>query len=118
MMCDSYFLILVEVFMNHVSAENICCTNHIEWTEHKVMGFEPPKKQIIWQCHNFKKYSHGNFSASSISLLNKSFVRITFYGAENKKKTRQLTIQTFVYYLFTLMPEKYLIKGNLICSVV
>ena len=41
--CDLYFTILVEVFMNHISAEN-----HIEWIEHKIMGFKPANRyQII-----------------------------------------------------------------------
>ena len=29
---DFYFTILVEVFMNHISAENTYFTNHVEWT--------------------------------------------------------------------------------------
>ena len=46
MTCNSYFTILVEVFTNHISVENTYFTNHIEWTEHKIMGF---KYQIIRQ---------------------------------------------------------------------
>ena len=31
-------------------AENTYFTNHIEWTEHKIMGFKPANRyQIIWQ---------------------------------------------------------------------
>ena len=28
--CDSYFTILVEVFMNRILAENTCFMNHVE----------------------------------------------------------------------------------------
>ena len=35
--CDLYFMIQVEVFMNHILAENTYFTNHIEWTEHTFM---------------------------------------------------------------------------------
>ena len=34
--CDSYFMVLIEVFMNHISAENTYFMNHIVWTEHKI----------------------------------------------------------------------------------
>ena len=34
---DSYFMILVEVFMNHILAENTYFTNHIERREHKIL---------------------------------------------------------------------------------
>ena len=36
---DSYSTILVEVFTNLSSEENTYLTNHLEWTEHKKMGF-------------------------------------------------------------------------------
>ena len=36
---DSYSTILVEVFTNLSSEENTYLTNHLEWTEHKMMGF-------------------------------------------------------------------------------
>ena len=50
MTCDLYFTILVEVFMNHILAENMYLTNHREWTEHKIMVLKPTiKYQIIWQ---------------------------------------------------------------------
>ena len=51
--CDSYFMILFEVFTNHISAENSYFMNHMEWREHKIMIFKPPNKyHIIWQCDN------------------------------------------------------------------
>ena len=43
---DLYFMILVEVFMNHILAETHF-TNHIEWTEHKIMVLKPPNKDQI-----------------------------------------------------------------------
>ena len=51
---DLYFMILVEVFTNQISGENMYFTNHIEWTEHKIMDFKLGNTyQIIWRCHNF-----------------------------------------------------------------
>ena len=47
---DLCFTILVEVFTNHTSAENTYFTNHIEWTECKIIGFKPTSRhQIIRQ---------------------------------------------------------------------
>ena len=55
MTCESYFMNLVEVFTNQILAENTYFTNHVEWTEHKIMALKPASKyQIIWQCHSFK----------------------------------------------------------------
>ena len=52
---DSYFTILVEVFTNHILAENTNFTNQIGWTEHEIMVLKPANKyKIIWQCHNFE----------------------------------------------------------------
>ena len=34
---DLYSAIVIELFTNHILAENTCFTNHIEWTGHKVM---------------------------------------------------------------------------------
>ena len=34
--CDLYFKTLVDIFTNHISAENTYFTNYIEWTEHKI----------------------------------------------------------------------------------
>ena len=51
----SYFTILVEVFKNHILAQNTYFTNHTELTEHKIMVFKLANKyQIIWQRHHFK----------------------------------------------------------------
>ena len=52
---DSYFTILVEVFMNHILAENTYFMNHVEWTEHKKTTLKFANKyRILWQCHCFK----------------------------------------------------------------
>ena len=49
MIHDLYFTIPVEVFMNHILAENTSFKNHAEWTEHKIIAFKPENKyQIIW----------------------------------------------------------------------
>ena len=62
MTCDSYFKILVEVFTNRNLAENTYFTNHMEWTEHKIMALKPASKyQIIWWCHNLKNTLINNF---------------------------------------------------------
>ena len=54
MTCDSNFTIFAEVFTNHTLAENTYFTNHVQWTEHKIMLKPACKYQIIQQCHNFK----------------------------------------------------------------
>ena len=65
-------------------------------TEHKIMVLKPANKyQIIWYCHNFENILIDNFWHHSISLLSKSF-QISFLQIA---KTRQLTIQRFIYYL-------------------
>ena len=46
---DSYFTILVEVFMNHMLAGSTYFTNHIEWTEHKIMAIKYANKNKIIQ---------------------------------------------------------------------
>ena len=62
MTCDSNFMILVKLFLNHFLAENTYFTNHIEWSEHKIIILKPAKKyQIIQQCHNFKNFLINNF---------------------------------------------------------
>ena len=77
---DSYFTILVEVFTNHIAAENTYFTNHIEWTEHATMVLKPANKyQIIWKSYNFRTGITDDF------FMSKSFLNITFYGTENPK---------------------------------
>ena len=69
---DLNLTILVEVFTNHISAENTYFTNYLEWTEHKIMGFKPANR---YRCKHY------------------------VYGAEhNKLQSKTLTIQTFIYY--------------------
>ena len=41
MIRDSYFTILVEIFMKHILAENTFFTNQTEWAEHKIMVLKP-----------------------------------------------------------------------------
>ena len=51
---DSYFTILVEVFTNHMLAESTYFTNHIDWTEHKIMAIKSANKnKIIQQLAQF-----------------------------------------------------------------
>ena len=52
---DSYFTILVEVFTNHILAENTYFANRIEWTKHSIMVLRLSNKyQIILHHNNFK----------------------------------------------------------------
>ena len=52
---DLYFMILVEVFKNHILAKNTYFTNRIEWTEHKIMVLKSASKyQIIQHWDKFK----------------------------------------------------------------
>ena len=52
--CDSYFTILVKVFMNHISVENTYFVNPIMSIKHKIMVFKHADNyQTIWQCYNF-----------------------------------------------------------------
>ena len=43
---DLYFTVLVEVFLNHILAEDTYFMNHTERTEHKIMVFKPANKYI------------------------------------------------------------------------
>ena len=97
---DSYFTILVEVFTNHIVAENTYFANHIEWIEHAVVVLKPANKyQIIWQCYNFRTGITDKF------FMSKSFLNLIFYGTENDK-LQQFTIQIFIYYLIFLSTRK------------
>ena len=49
---ELYFMILVEVLMNHILAENTYLTNRIEQAEYKIMSKPANKYQIIQQDHN------------------------------------------------------------------
>ena len=44
---DLYFTILVEIFTNHILAENTYFTNLIESTEHNVMVLKSTNKYLI-----------------------------------------------------------------------
>ena len=77
---DSYFTILLEVFTNHLVAENTYFANHIECTEHAIMVLKPANMyQFIWQCYNFRTGITDNV------FMSKSFLNITFNGTENDK---------------------------------
>ena len=59
---DLHFMILVEVFKNHILAENTYFMNHIERTEHKIIVLKHANKyQIVWQCHSFKNILINDF---------------------------------------------------------
>ena len=71
-------MILVEVFTNHISAENAYFTNHVRWAEHKILGFKPVNRyQIIWQSliHDF--HHHPFFFQAKVNIIP--------YGGEHKK---------------------------------
>ena len=59
---DSYFMILAEVFTNHILAENTYFMYHLGSTEQKIKILKPATKyKIIWQCHNFENILIDNF---------------------------------------------------------
>ena len=59
---DLYFTILVEFFTNHILEENTNFTNHLGWTEQKIMVLKPANKyKIIWQWHDFENIFVDNF---------------------------------------------------------
>ena len=52
-----HFKILAEVFTNHILAKKTYITNHLAWTEHKIMVLKPANKyKIICQFHNFENF--------------------------------------------------------------
>ena len=91
---DLNLTILVEVFTNHISAENTYFTNYLEWTEHKIMGFKPANRyRIIRQSLLFM------ISIIIHFFVNQKLCKHYVYGAEhNKLQSKTLTIQTFIYY--------------------
>ena len=75
---DSYCTILVEVFKNHILAENTFLMNHLLWTDHKIMVLKPASKyRIIQQYHNFQSNLINNFQDHSffywVKVLQTSF---------------------------------------------
>ena len=82
---DLYFTTLVEVFTNHILAENTYIRNHIQWTKHKIMVLKHANKyQIIWQCHNFKNILIDGFQ---------------HHPLRTNCKDKMFNIQIFIYYL-------------------
>ena len=71
---DLCFTILVEVFTNHILAENTYFTNYKEWTEHKIIVLKPVNNyQIIQQCHKFKNILINDFQHRSFFYQAKVF---------------------------------------------
>ena len=68
---DSYFTILVEVFTNHISVENIYFTKHVEWTEHKIVGFKPANRHQITLQSSFSTISIHFFVKQKLCKHNK-----------------------------------------------
>ena len=96
---DSYFMVLVEVFTNHNLTENTYLTNHIVWTELKIMVLKSANKyQIIRYYHNFENIVINDFRHHFISSSSKSLSNIF----KKILKTRQLTIQ-IICLLFDLV---------------
>ena len=90
---DSYFTILVEVFTNHILAENmidfrIYFTIHLGWTEHKIMVLKPANKNKIIRQHNFENI-YQQFLSQPHFLSSKGFVNIIFYGVKNNEMIRR-----------------------------
>ena len=86
---DSFYTMLGEVFLNRILAESTYFTNHVEWTEHKIMASKLANTyQIIWQCHSFKSTLIHYFQYHPF-LYKASFGSIIFYRAKNNKLKRQ-----------------------------
>ena len=70
---DSYFTIPVEVFMNNISAENTCFTNHIV-NRTQDCGLKTYKYLANYLLMSkFWKHSYRRFPASFSSVLSKNF---------------------------------------------
>ena len=83
---DSYFTILVEVFTNHILPVNTYFTNRREWTEHKIIVLKPASKyKAIWQRYFFRNILSSISSIIYLSVEQKCFVKIIFYGRVNIK---------------------------------
>ena len=51
----SYFMILVEIFRNHILAKSIYFWNRSKRAKHKITVLKPVNKcQIFLRCHSFK----------------------------------------------------------------
>ena len=72
---DSHFMILVEVFTNHILAESTKFITFIEWIGQKIMVSKPANRyEIIQHCYNFKNifingFPNFNFSDIQVSWL-------------------------------------------------
>ena len=82
---DIYFMILVQVFMNHILVENTYFTNHIEWTKHKIMF----KYQIFGIAIILKTFLLAISSIIHFFLLSKNFVKNIFHRAEDNISKRK-----------------------------
>ena len=79
---DSYFMILVKVFTNHILVENIYFANHIEWAKHKIMVLKRANKyQIIWQDDKYKKFLL-TVTSFSYFFLKQKFIKHHFLWSQ------------------------------------
>ena len=64
---DSYIMILVEVFTNHILEENTFQESYMGWAKYKIIMVLKPANmyQIIWQCHKLKNILIDNFQHHS-----------------------------------------------------
>ena len=100
---DSYFTILVEVFTNHILAENTYLTNRIEWPERKIMVLKPASKyQIIRHCHNFKNILINDFHHHPF-LYQAKVLQTFFYGAKITNWKNDSIHHSGIYLLFDLL---------------
>ena len=117
---DSYFTILIEVFMNHISAENSNFRYHIERTEHKIMILKPANKyQIIQRCHNFKNILIDNFQYHPFlyqtELTIKTFIYCLIYSGA-REVFRELMQHMFLRkFDFSFSIKMYHFEGLLEC---
>ena len=112
---NSYFTTLVEVFTNHILAENTFSQIiYISWTEHKSTVLKSiNKQQIIQHCHNFKNILINNFFLLSKSLLFTE-LKITYWKDKAIKHSNIYLLCNLFWCYYSILLN-YATQGNMIC---
>ena len=99
---DSYFMILVEVFTNHILAQN-----RTQDSLRSDYGLKTSKQvPIFGKCHNFENIFIEHFQHYSISLLSKSFSNIIFTEPQITNCEEQTINHSNIYLLFDLLGRR------------
>ena len=100
---DPYFSILIDVFTNHIVGENLYFSNHMKWTEQKIMGFKPANKYRIIQRFLFLKniliddFQHHPF------LYWANFLKISFFTVSKLTNCQDVINHSNIFLLFDLL---------------